>query len=353
MTEKASILMPCSQLNTPAAQKLLSVVGTVYGEPCIIELDTPETLSEEVLKTQSGIVIVAVTKQIYLKTKLSFFKASGVKIAVSKALIDAMGDKAPENEKGRNLMAAIPVGAKVYAGKNGFFSAFSFVKDGKQFVFLTLDEENFSSTVSAAFGGGNTEETNFRKSIDAVTESGKKIAVAPCGSSQAVMKLLHGIGAEKTFVLSDKAEKQSPRTEKEFALSAKNAMEWCLADYGAAMSGILRDEETGEKYIAVFLADADGAQVAKVYADGDETDTRLAVAAFIRLCSMMEKAALKKDDKTAKAPLLPILIAALGIILAVVFCFAAMTAQGKNENNESSQTVAAVEDGGRSVQSEQ
>lgn len=351
MTEKASILMPCSQLNTPAAQKLLSAVRSAYGEAVVKELDVPEKISEEALNAHSGVVVIAVTKQIYLKTKLSLFKTLGVKIAVSKALIDAMGDKAPENEKARNLMAAIPVGAKVYAGKNGFFSAFSFAKDGKQLILLTLDEEKYSSTVTTVFGG-NTEETNFRKSVEAVVKSGKKIAVAPCGSSQAVMKLLHGIGTEKTFVLSDKAEKQSPVTEKEFALSAKNAMEWCLADYGTAMSGVLRDEKTNEKYIAVFLADANGAQVAKIYADGDETDTRLAVAAFIRLCSMMEEAVLKKDDKKAKTPLLPILIAVSGIIIAVVFCFAAMTAEGKNENNENSQTAVAVEDGGRSVQSE-
>ena len=165
MTEKASILMPCSQLNTPAAQKLLSAVRSAYGEPRVKELDAPEKISEEALNAHSGVVVIAVTKQTYLKTKLSLFKTLGVKIAVSKALIDAMGDKAPENEKARNLMAAIPVGAKVYAGKNGFFSAFSFAKDGKQLVLLTLDEEKYSSTVTAVFGG-NTEETNFRKSVE-------------------------------------------------------------------------------------------------------------------------------------------------------------------------------------------
>ncbi len=352
MMKKASVFTLDSKKNSAASELLLSEIEKVFGEPAVMDFDSPSELAQAAAQPQSEITVAAVSKEAYLKTKLALLKSLDLKAGISNAVVAAMGDNAPENKKERDLFAAIPSGAKAYASQNGLYSAFSLQTGRGKLVFLPLDEKILGRILPAALTG-ESPVAGYKKSIAAVIESGKKIAVAPCGSSQAIMNVVSSVeGHENCFTLAY-APSQAHSGEdagEVLARSANVSKENTSADFGAAMSEILTDSESGEKYAVVCLADSEKARVAKVYAEGDESEIQLAAAAVIKLCEMMEEtsaagALIKPEEKPAKAQkasALPIIIAAVGILAAIVICVATMFALRSNAANEKTQAHASA-----------
>lgn len=352
MMKKASVFTLGSKKNNSAFELLLSEVNKAFGEPAVMDFDAPSEFAQAAVQPQSEITVAAVSKEAFLKTKLALLKMLNLKISRSNAILAAMGENAPENEKEKDLFAAIPSGAKAYPSKDGLYSAFSLQTGRGKLIFLPLDEKILGVLLPAALTG-ESSASGFKKSIDSVIKSGKKIAVAPCGSSQAIMNVVSSVeGHENSFVLAyGSAEEQAGEDAGSFlARSANASKENSSSDFGAAMSKILTDPESGEKYAAVCLADADKAKVAKVYADGDESEKQLAAAAVIKLCEMMEEtsvagALIKPEEKPAKpvkTSSLPIIIAAVGIVAAIIICVVAMFALRSNAANEKTQAQASA-----------
>lgn len=353
MMKKASVFTLGSKKNSAASELLLSEVEKAFGEPAVMDFDSPSELAQAAAQPQSEVTVAAVSKEAFLKTKLALLKSLDLKAGRSNAILAAMGENAPENEKERDLFAAIPSGAKAYVSQNGLYSAFSLQTGRGKLVFLPLDEKILRRILPAALTG-ESPAAGFKKSIAAVIESGKKIAVAPCGSSQAIMSVVSSVeGHENCFTLAY-APAQETGTEdagEALARCASISKENSSAHFGAAMSEILIDPESGEKYAVVCLADSDRARVAKVYAEDGESEIQLAAAAVIKLCEMMEETSVagalvkpeEKPAKTHKASSLPIIIAAVGILAAIIVCVAAMFAlRGDAADNEKTQAQASA-----------
>ena len=351
MIKKVSVFTLGSKKNKNAFELLLSEVRNVFGEPAVMDFTSPADLAQAAAKPQSGITVAAVSKDAFLKTKLAYLKALDTKIARSKAIVEAMGENAPSNEKEKELFSAIPAGARVYLSKDGLYSAFSVQRGEAKLIFMPLDEKILGRILPCALTGANPV-AQFRKNIESVIKSGKKIAVAPCGSSKAVMNAVSGVeGYETCFMLADGlSDRHIGTDEADFlARSAGESKEKASADFGAAMSEILTDSEIGEKYAVVCLADSEKARVAKVYAESGETDIQLAAAALIRLCDMMEETAsvgalIRPDSpeaKQKKISALPIIIAAVGILAAILICVIAMFAVRSDAANDKTRALVS------------
>ena len=352
MIKKASVFTLGSKKNKNAFELLLSEVRNVFGEPAVMDFTSPAELAQAAVNPQSETTVVAVSKEAFLKTKLALLKAFDIKIGRSNAIINAMGENSPANEKEKDLFSAIPAGARVYPARDGLYSAFSVQKGDAKLVFLPLDEKILGRILPEALTGDNPV-SGFRKSIESVMKSGKKIAVAPCGSSKAVMKAVSSVeGYETCFTLAyGTSDGQSGEDKADYlARSAGVSKENTSSDFGAAMSEILADPESGEKYAVVCLADSERARVAKVYAVSGESDIQLAAAALIKLCDMMEETseagALIKPSETyensKKISALPIIIAAVGILAAILICVVAMFAVRSNAANEKTRALISA-----------
>lgn len=352
MMKKASIFLLDSKKNSSAFELLLSEVKNAFGEPAVMDFDAPSEFAQAAAQMQSEITVAAVSKDLFLKAKFVLLKLLNLKISRSNMIIAAMGENAPENEKERDLFAAIPSGAKVYPSIDGLFSAFSLQTGRGKLIFLPLDENILKKILPTALTVEN-RLAGFKKNITAAINSGKKIAVAPCGSFKAIMNVISSVeGYERCFTLAyGSAQEQNGAGAAEIlARSANVSKENTSSDFGAAMSTILTDYESGEKYVFVCLADSDRARVVKLYSESGENEKQLAAAAVIKLCEMIEETTAagalirpeEKPEKHKKVSVLPVIIAAIGILAAIVFCVVAMFAMRSDAVNEKTQAMMSA-----------
>ncbi len=347
MIDKTGIFLPQSELNSNAAQMLIqSVEGA--EDTHIIDFKAPQQLASVLRRSDFGTAVVAAPEETFLKTKVALLKAIGAQTVRSSAITVAIGEECELSEKETEIHSAIPVGAKSIVTHNGLFSAFVYEEKDRKIIFLPLIESRLAELLGQIFDGSEDKKAaaSFRKSLSAIIGSGKTLGIAPEGISGALMAVVSSVeGGEEAFTLSPlPSQAQGENADAEYAKSAK---ENTGADYGISVSDISADSETGEKIITVCVADSEKARLAKVFAEEGEDSKHLAGAAITKLCEMLEELAgagalinpnppAKKEPK--KNPVLPIVIAAIGIAAAVIISL--LIAMFAGEKNEIGHTVA-------------
>lgn len=316
---------------------------------------------------EGGIVFAGAPLSVFLNAKLRLIKTVSSKIVRSNSISAAMGDNAPENQKERDLQAAIPEKAKTIKTSDGLYSAF--IKEyGKSIIiFLPLDAERlgwiFDSGLSALlekmFPNATpqkpvpTERSSMaamRKSVEEVIGSGKTVAISSFGCSKPLISAISSVpDCETAFVFDNALRDRLPdeSIENYAAQCAKISKENSRTDLGISISPIYKDKTDDSDFVIVCVADSDRAKVAKVYGNVGEERRHLVAAAVIRLCKMLGElsqeerlvnpnipvASAKKWSKNSK---LPILLTAVGIALAVVICIIIAFALGGNDNRSAS-----------------
>ena len=348
MMDKCGIFLPQTERDGEAAGLLLQSVSEYAAEPEIMDFNTPSQLAAAIRRSEFGTVIVAAPERIWLKAKIAVFKALGVRTVRSSAITAAMGEDCSLKEKEAEIHSAVPEGAKSIVTADGLFSAFIYENNNTKYIMLPLDEGRLKVLLPSVFGSGSAK-SDFRKSLAAIIGSGMKIAVAPEGLSEVFMSVASSVeGGGEAFVLSS-AEGKAQNPENANADLAKSAKENTGADYGAAVSAIETDPESGKSFISVSLADSERARVARVFADGDEDARHLAGAAVTKLCEMLGElagaGALINPDappkkKEKKNPVLTIILTAIGLAAAVIIALLVSLFAGQ-KNADSEPTTAA------------
>ncbi len=342
MADKSGIFLPQTERDSEAAKLLVQSVSGYAEDPEIIDFDTPSHLAAAIRRSEFSTVIIAVPENTYLKAKIAFFKALGVKTVRSSAITVAVGEDCPLSEKEIEIHSAVPEGAKSFVTEDGLFSAFSLEKNNKKYIMLPLEEGRIKALLPLLFD--ESEKADFRKSLAAIIKSKKTVAVAPEGLSEVFMSVVSSVeGGKDTFILSSVSGK-SENPDNANADFAKCAKENSQADYGVAVSAIETDPESGKSFISVSLSDSERARVARVFTDGDEDAKHLAGAAVTKLCEMLEELAsagalinpdAPEKKERRKPPILPIIITAIGLAVAVIIALlVSLFAGQKNDKSE-------------------
>lgn len=347
MIDKTGIFLPQSELHSDAAQMLIQSVES-SEDAHIIDFKAPQQLASVLRRSDFGTAVVAAPEDTFLKTKIALLKAIGAQTVRSSAITVAIGEDCELSEKETEIHSAVPVGAKGIVTHDGLFSAFVYEEKDRKIIFLPLMESRLAELLGQIFDGSEDKKAaaGFRKSLSAIISSEKTLGVAPEGLSGALMAVVSSVeGGEEAFTLSPVPSKeQGGNADAEHAKSAK---ENTGADYGISVSDISEDSETGEKFITVCVSDSEKARLAKVCAEDGEDSRHLAGAAITKLCEMLEELAeagalinpnspAKKETK--KNPILPVIIAAIGIAAAVIISL--LVAMFAGEKDETHHTVA-------------
>ncbi len=319
------------------------------------------------LADSSDFVVAAAPLNTFLNAKLRLLKALSVRIVKSKTVESLFGENAPQNIKERDLHAAIPHKATVFPSQDGLFSAFAVKDDNCTVVLLPLEENRmdylFKTGLESIFAENSapqaapipaaapaapkTKMQELRDRICSVASSGKTVAISPCGSAKMLVSAISAVPeASNTFVsdfsLYEGTDGES--TADYIAQSAKVSKENSGADLGVAISDIYNDNSGDGDFVIVCVADSDRAKAAKVYAKPGESKKLLIVAAIIKLCRMLDELsaaglvnpnppkARKKWGKTSKTPLV---IAIIGIAIAIIACIITAFVLSGRENDVS------------------
>lgn len=283
-----------------------------------------------------GIIVAAAPLADFLKAKYRLLKLFSSKITRNSAIVSAMGDNAPENQKEKDLHAAMPEKSKAFVSADGLYSPFVKEYNGSAVMLLPLDEERL---VAAFNGGAGTFLSNafsaavrpsapsleqVRNSVQKIIESGKNVAISPCGSAKAILAVIAAVpDSEDAFIpdstLRERGENES--VEEYISQSAKLSKETTEADLGISISDISTNEN-GEEYVTVCVADSHKAKAARVFAIPDEGKKALMAAAVVQLCSMLEESTsaagfVMPEKKRSKIPLI---IAISAIAVAILVC---------------------------------
>lgn len=348
MTDKCGIYLPQSERESEAAKLLEQSVSGYAAESEVIDFNTPSQLAAAIRRSEFSTVIVAVPENAFLKAKIAFFKALGVKTVRSSAITAAVGEDCPLSEKEIEIHSAVPDGAKAFVTADGLFSAFTYEQNNKKYIMLPLEVSRLKALLPLLNLTADAA-SDYKKSLAAIIATKKKIAVAPEGLSEVFMSVVSSVeGGKDTFILSSVSGK-SENPDSANAEFAKCAKENTKAEYGVAVSEVETDPESGESFIYVSLADSERAKVARVFAEENEDAKHLAGAAVIKLCEMLEELAgagalinpdAPTEKKQKKNPVLPIIITAIGLAVAVIIALLVSLFAGQKTDHSEPTTAA-------------
>ena len=355
MKRKVSICTLCAPSAQRAADYLENKLRGYDPKASSADYGDAASFAEAVGKCacDGGIVVAAAPLSVFLNAKFRLLKTFSSKIVRNSAVVAAMGGNAPENDKEKDLHTAVPEKAKTFVSSDGLYSAFMKEFGEGIVVFMPLDESRAEETFSLGLGAFLSKVfpvaapakkqglAQVKDSIQKVIDSGKTVAISPCGSAKALLAVINSVpDSEKAFVPSseqkDLADGES--VENYIAQSAKLSKETANTDVGAAISDVCINEK-GEEYVTVCLANSERAKAARVYAVPGEGKKNILAAAVIQLCSMMEEfsgaAGLVNPNKPKKPKIsrTPLIIAIAAIAVAILVCLISAFVIGSKDDD--------------------
>ncbi len=302
---------------------------------------------------QGGFAFAAAPVDVFLNAKFRILKSLSFKIVKSNRISAAMGENAPQNAKERDLQAAVAEKSKVYLTSDGLFSAFSVNVGSGTLVFAPLDTSKLEfamlfgldALISSIPAPKKTKTQELHERIKSVVASGKTVAVSPCGCGKMLLSAISSVPDHEKAFISDSSMRDRAENESEsayIAQCAKISKENSSADLGISISSV--DNDGSGEHVVVCVADSERAKAAKVYANPGEDAKQLIVAAIIKLCQMLDELsatpalvnpdAPKPKKKWAKNSKTPLIIAIIGIALAIVICVILALVSSSKENKD-------------------
>ena len=349
MKRKVSLCTLCASSVQNGSAYIGQKLRQYYPDTSSADYGDSASFAEAVAKCacEGGIIVAAVPTSMFLSAKLRLLKLFSSKIVRNSAIVSALQGNLPENSKERDIHCAVPEKSKVFVSADGLYSAF--VKElGEGLVaVMPLEEERAAAVFAAglealfvkAFPAAKPKKTSMDKvkdSVRAVIDSGKTVAVSPCGSAKAILSVITAVPESEETFIPDSTVKEAVEGESAedfITQSAKLSKETTEADFGISISDINTTDE-GEDYVTVCVADSERARAARVFALPGEGKKQLIAAAVIKLCSMLEevtggaglvgfRAPEKKDSKKTA-----FMIAICAVAIAAVICLIAAVIMG-------------------------
>ncbi len=344
MKRKVSICTLCGHSTQGAAgyleQKLreydLNLSSADYGD--IAEFTDAVSNSN----ANGGITVAAVPVSSFLNAKLRVLRLFSSKIIRNNAIINAMGENAPENPKEKDLYAAVPEKSEVFVCSGGLYSAFATQTEQGITVFIPLDGRIIDETFALGLGGMLEKAfpkekrtpkfslNQVKDSVQKVIDNKKTVAISPCGSAKALLSVINAVPDSNDVFVPDSNEKDAAEGESleaYIAESARLSKEKSQTDLGVSISSVCADEN-GDEYVLVCVANSERAKVEKIFAIPGEDKKSLIAAAVVNLCQMVGElsggplinpaTAPIKQEKNKKTPLI---ISIAAVAVAVVVCF--------------------------------
>ncbi len=350
MERKVSCFTLCAERAQGAADYLkqrLSCESKDFGEVSAFAAEAAAYAA------QGGFALAAAPVDVFLNAKFRLLKSLSFKIVRSSQISAAMGENAPQNAKERDLQAAVAEKSKVYLTSDGLFSAFSVNVGSGTLVFAPLDMSRLDfimlsgldALISTIPAPKKTKMQELHDRINGVISSGKTVAVSPCGCGKMLLSAISSVPDHKKAFISDSSMRDRAENESEsayIAQCAKLSKENSSADLGIAISSI--DNDGSGELVVVCVADSERAKAAKVYAKPGEDAKQLIVAAIIKLCQMLDELsampalinpdAPKPQKKWARNSKTPLIIAIVGIAVAIVICVILALVSSSKENKD-------------------
>lgn len=297
------------------------------------EYQDPAQLTEGAVTAlkDGNTVIVACPKEKFGEVKFHLLKALPEKPSRSRTIVTSMGDNIPASKSEYNMHTAVPEKARIFPSPDGYFSGFSCHAFNGNLAFVPLDDERTESILNAGVLSVSSDKKKskaeeFREQVKKITESGKTVAVAVGGCSDALLAATATVpGSEAAFSpAAIKIKRNKNESDESFySRCASEARKTAGTDQGICISEVTDGGRDGT-YVTVASADGDSAKGAKVYSVFGEEQKVLVSAALIKLIKMLdepvpENASVHKK-KTEKKSKLPLLIVIIAIAAALIAC---------------------------------
>ncbi len=356
MKRKVSLCTLCADSVQNGSAYIEQKLRQFYPDTSSADYGDSASFAEAVAKCacEGGIIVAAAPVSMFLGAKLRLLKLFSSKIVRNSAIISALQGNLPEDSKEKDIHCAVPEKSKVFVSSDGLYSAFAKELGEGLVVVMPLEEERAAAVFAAgleaffikAFPVVKPKKSameQVKESVSAVIDSGKTVAVSPCGSAKALLSVITAVPDSEEAFIPDSTVKEAVEGESAedfITRSAKLSKETTQADFGVSISDI-NSTENGEEYVTVCVADSERARAARVFALPGEGRKQLVAAAVIKLCSMLEEVSgaaglippvipeKKNSKKTA------LIIAVCAVALAAVICLIAAIVMGSQYSKAS------------------
>ena len=315
---------------------------------------------------ESEFIVIAVSSDIYNKTKIKLMAALSLKTAEDGELVNKLSSLGLDEDAVRNN-ALMPENADIFYSADGVCSGFA-VKKGKQQIAVIPLDDNYTDTVIKRglvpyLTGGSApkpapapkeeakEETGESKPEYNFTDNEKAVAVRTLNilrendikiavNGNANSNVLRSIGENLEdfndyFTFTPHIEDRGDYNVTDYtAQMARSAKGLSNADFGACISDIFSNDECD--YICISVATDKSALVRKLYKEENETDDRFIAGAAEELFALIsekvtgngavgiEIAQDEAPNKTKTGKGKKILLAVLSVILVAAAVVAAL-----------------------------
>ncbi len=304
----------------------------------------------EALKTARTILLL-VEPDRYLRTKEQLMRAMGLSAVPNPELLEALRKspvQLPEEELACH--AAVPVGAAAFPTQDGLFSGFMLTAGRQTILFLPLDNRRIDGILQAeagAFLSGLqlvrqtrevqpqivTEEkqkeagqspaaeedeaaeaasaqpsgqSHAHRALEALEAGDLRVAFAATPTAEFLREAAGGNDtAERRLVYSNVFREPGEEPAKQYVAElARQAMQEEGTQLGAAITNVYTVKKEGrvETFLLIAVADENGAQVRRLYAQPDEHPGLLIGDGVQSLYELIEQAAQKEPEEPEARP---------------------------------------------------
>lgn len=252
----------------------------------------------------ADIVVVAVQNSLYHATKKLLCSALDVELEDNDAIAEKLIGKLGSGEINQATFDAnimFPVDGEIMPTDSGLNSGFAITSGGQHIVYLPIDAPWTEETVYgslydylAPLSEIDTDEAMkirhvgiVERTLEKFSEQSIKAAVYNDDRSNYFINDIDGHMLKNTLVLDNQfPERENQELDDYCVYTARDLRDRHNANYGIVFSKPCVDE-AGERFIAVAVADENGTNVIRVFAEPDESDRDLFAVAVDKIMLML------------------------------------------------------------------
>ncbi|MBQ8576117.1 MAG: hypothetical protein IJ447_08750 [Clostridia bacterium] len=287
----------------------------------------------------ADVVIVAVQGNMYNATKRLLSAALDLKTAKSAEVANALKPLLETGKIKQNVFDVnirFPAGAEILPTESFLNCGFALTSGGQHIIYLPIDAPRADEVVFGSLYDyladiceENRNEIAFgRRHASIIKRTAEKLdaeTMKAAFSGEAITKHLekfaHKKSADWCFVI-DEAKQYSSLKKEELIDTARKLRDDKFVQLGVVFADIAVDEENGERFIDVAIADESGTSTMRVFAEEGESDEKftadcidkvlLTLYNFDKLSAVKEEDVVTKGDKALRKYLFKIAAGAVG-----------------------------------------
>lgn len=254
----------------------------------------------------ADVVIVAVQNNMYNATKRLLCSALGLKLEQNEDVADKLNKKLLSGKINQATFDAnimFPTEACIMATDDGLNSGFAIASGGQHIIYLPIEAPKCEETVYgslydylAGIDEVGAAESAMKKrhaeiterTIEKLNESSTKVALHSEIAYDFIAPVTEKHRLNAGLVFDDEfPEHEAQQLDDFYIYTARDLRDRHHAQYGVVFSKIYMDEENGNKFVIVSIADESGTNVCRFCAENSETDEELFAAAVDKTMLML------------------------------------------------------------------